>query len=245
MGTAPVALITGGAQRVGAVVARDLHRAGYDLVLHYRRSAAPAAALQGELEQQRPGSVLLVSGDLLDLDIIPGLIEQAIDRFGRLDALINNASSFYPTPIGDITSAQWDDLIGSNLRAPLFLSQAAAPHLKASRGVIVNMVDIHADRPLKDHPVYCIAKAGVAMLTRSLARELAPEVRCNGIAPGAILWPEQGLDAGAKDGMLARIPLARRGDPSDIARTILFLLRDADYISGQVIAVDGGRSVVA
>ena len=243
--SAPVVLITGGARRVGAEVARCLHAAGMDIVLHYRRSAESAEDLAAELQAQRPGSVLLVSGDLLDLDIIPGLIEQAVAHFGRLDYLVNNASSFYPTPMGQITAADWDDLIGSNLRAPLFLGQAAAPHLARSAGAIVNMVDIYADRPLGDHIVYGIAKAGVAMLTRTLALELAPEVRCNGIAPGAILWPEAGLDKEAQAAMLARIPLARRGEPADIANTILFLLRDAGYITGQVIAVDGGRSVVA
>ena len=237
-------LITGAARRVGAEVARTLHQAGINLALHYRSSAEPAEALAAELQAQRPDSVLLVSGDLLDLDIIPGLVDDTVAHFGRLDYLINNASSFYPTPVGDIGIEQWDDLIGTNLRAPLFLSQAAAPHLRRSRGAIVNMVDIHADRPLKDHVVYGIAKAGIAMLTRSLARELGPEVRCNGIAPGAILWPETGLSDEQRQAMLARIPLARRGDPSDIASTMLFLLRDADYISGQVLAVDGGRSVV-
>jgi pteridine reductase len=242
---ARVVMITGGARRVGAEVARCLHAAGMDIVLHYRRSVGPAEALATELQARRPGSVLLVSGDLLDLDIIPGLIEQAVTHFGRLDFLVNNASSFYPTPMGQISAADWDDLIGSNLRAPLFLSQAAAPHLARAGGAIVNMVDIHAERPLKDHIVYGIAKAGVAMLTRTLALELAPEVRCNGIAPGAILWPEAGLDDAAQALMLARIPLARRGEPADIAATILFLLRDAAYITGQVIAVDGGRSMVA
>ena len=239
----PVALITGSARRVGAEVARTLHRAGIDLALHYRRSAGPAQALADELQAQRPDSVLLIKGDLLELDIIPGLIEKTVARFGRLDYLVNNASSFYPTPLGEITAAHWDDLIGSNLRAPLFLAQAAAPHLRHSHGAIVNMVDIHANRPLKDHTVYGIAKAGVAMLTRSLARELGPEVRCNGIAPGAILWPENGLSDADRQQILAAIPLARRGDPADIATTLLFLLRDADYISGQVLAVDGGRSV--
>ena len=241
---APVALITGAARRVGAEVARCLHAAGMDIVLHYRRSAGPAEALAAELQARRPGSVLLVSGDLLDLDIIPGLIDRTVAHFGRLDYLVNNASSFYPTPIGQISAADWDELIGSNLRAPLFLSQAAAPHLAQSGGAIVNMVDIHAQRPLPDHIVYGIAKSGVAMLTRTLALELAPEVRCNGIAPGAILWPEAGLDDAAQAAMLARIPLGRRGEPADIATTILFLLRDAVYITGQVIAVDGGRSVV-
>jgi len=244
-GSAPVALITGAARRVGAEVARTLHRNGINIALHYRSSAAPAEALANELLAERPQSVLLVSGDLLDLDIIPGLIERTVAHFGRLDYLVNNASSFYPTPIGEIDARQWDELIGSNLRAPLFLSQAAVPHLRRSRGAIVNMVDIHADRPLKDHSVYVIAKAGVAMLTRSLARELGPEIRCNGIAPGAILWPESGLSAQQRDAMLADIPLARRGDPADIATTVLFLLRDAHYISGQIVAVDGGRSVVA
>lgn len=242
---APVALVTGAARRIGAEVARTLHAAGIDLVLHYRNSAAPAEALAAELKARRPDSVLLLAADLLDLDALPVLVEQTVAHFGRLDYLVNNASSFYPTPFGSITAQQWDDLVGSNLRAPLFLSQAAAPHLAASGGAIVNMVDIHAERPLKDHPVYVVAKAGVAMLTRSLALELGPRVRCNGVAPGAILWPESGLGPQAMAERLARIPLARRGDPSDIATTVLFLLRDATYINGQVIAVDGGRSLVA
>lgn len=238
-----VVLITGAAHRIGAATARILHAAGANIVLHYRNSAAGAEALQGELNGLRADSVSLVQGDLLDTASLPALVEQAYAAWGRLDVLINNASTFYPTPVGTVTEAQWDDLMGSNLKAPFFLAQAAAPHLKTERGCIVNIVDIHADRPLKEHPVYSMAKAGLVMMTKSLACELGPEVRVNAIAPGAILWPENDMDHSTKARIIERTFLKRQGSPQDIARAALFLIRDADYTSGQVLKVDGGRSL--
>lgn len=234
-------LLTGGARRIGAAIARTLHQAGMNLALHYRVSTEAAEALRDELNRRRAESVLLLQADLRDTASLPALVEHTVARWGRLDALVNNASSFYATPLGRTTEAEWDDLLASNLKAPFFLSQAAAPHLRAVGGSIVNLVDIYAQRPLQNHPVYCTAKAGLAMLTRSLAWELGPAVRVNGIAPGAILWPEQGVSETAKAQLLSRIPLRRRGEPEDIARTVLFLLQDAGYISGQIIAVDGGH----
>jgi pteridine reductase len=244
--TGKAALITGGARRVGAQIARTLHAQGMNLIIHYRSSSDDARALQTELEQQRPKSVVLVKGDLLKVALMPGIVDEAAAAFGRLDALVNNASSFYPTPVGQASEAQWEDLFGTNLKAPFFLAQAAAPHLKKAHGCIVNIADIHADRPIKRYPIYCMAKAGVVMLTKSLARELAPEVRVNAIAPGTIMWPEgeAEVNEAQKQEMLARIPMRRTGGPDDIARTALFLIRDAGYINGQVIAVDGGRTVV-
>jgi pteridine reductase len=236
-------LITGAAHRVGAVIARTLHAAGMRIILHYRSSQAMAKALADELNGQRPDSAAMLGADLLDLDQIEPLVEAAADAFGRLDVLVNNASTFYPTPVGEIDAAQWDDLIGTNLRAPLFLAQAAVPYLRLSRGCIVNIVDIHAERPLAEYPVYSIAKAGLAMLTKSMARELGPEIRCNGIAPGAILWPEASMSDAVKQTILSRTALKRRGDPTDIARAVRFFILDADYVSGQILAVDGGRSV--
>ena len=238
-----MALITGAAARIGAEIARTLHAQGMDLALHYRSSAAEAQALQVELEQRRPGSVLLVHADLNDTVALPQLIEQVANFRLRLDLLVNNASSFYPTPLDTATEAQWDDLFGSNLKGPFFLAQAAAPLLRASAGAIVNLVDIHAERPLADHPLYCMAKAGNAMMVRALARDLGPAVRVNGVAPGAILWPEHGKDEAAQRDILTRTALGRPGTPADVARTVLFLVRDADYITGQIINVDGGRTV--
>jgi pteridine reductase len=238
-----VALITGAAQRIGAQIARLLHVQGVDLVLHYRKSADAAQALADALNAERAGSIRLVQADLLD-DAAPALLVEAVRAFrDRLDILVNNASSFYPTPLEQTTQAQWNELMGSNLKAPFFLAQGAASLLRASRGCIVNLVDIHAERPLAGHPVYSIAKAGNAMLVKTLARELGPEVRVNGIAPGAILWPEQGLSGEAKREILARTALERPGSPLDIARALLFLVRDAHYITGQIINVDGGRTL--
>jgi len=237
-----VALITGAAQRVGAEIARELHRSGLRVVIHYRASAAAATALKDELLAVRPDSAALIRGDLLDSATLPTLVEQARRTWGRLDVLVNNASSFYPTPVGSIGETQWDDLIGSNLKAPLFLSQAAAPLLAAQQGCIVNIVDIHADRPLKGYPLYCAAKAGLAMLTKSLARELAPSIRVNAVAPGAILWPEHASEE-TRRAIISRTALKRQGDPRDIARTVRFLVTEADYITGQIITVDGGRSL--
>lgn len=237
-----VGLVTGAAHRLGAEILRNLHAEGMSLVLHYRNSRAPAEALRDELEADHPGSVLLIQADLHRIADFPEIIRQIQGRFGRLDLLVNNASSFYPTPIASASEADWDDLMGSNLKAPFFLAQAAAPLLRANGGCIVNLVDIHADRPLKNHPIYSAAKAGNAMLVKALARELGPEIRVNGVAPGAILWPEQGPDAEDRQEIIKRTPLKRPGTPEDIARTVLFLARDADYITGQIIAVDGGRS---
>lgn len=236
-------LITGGARRVGASIVRTLHDAGAHVLIHHRDSAADARALADELNTARPGSVAIETGNLLDGEVPPRLVEAALREFGQLDILINNASTFYPTAVGDITPADWDDLMGSNLKAPMFLSQAAAPSLRITRGLILNMVDIHALRPLKGHPVYSIAKAGLAMLTRSLARELGPDIRVNGIAPGPVLWPEHAVDDAVKREIIAKTALKRHGTPQDIARTALFLAKDAPYITGQIIAVDGGRSI--
>ena len=240
-----VVLITAGAKRVGAAICRKLHLRGASLMVHYRSSLEEAQGLETELNQIRPGSVALVQADLLDIPQIPGLISQTIQKFGKLDALINNASSFFATPVGAITEAGWDDLIGSNLKAPLFLSQEAAPHLKNQLGCIVNIVDIHADRPLKNYVIYSSAKAGLSSLTRSLALELAPEIRVNGVSPGPILWPEndEWKDLSVRQSIISKTLLKRMGEPDDIARTVLFLIADAPYITGQIIAVDGGRSV--
>lgn len=240
----PVALVTGAARRVGAEVVRTLHAAGHDCVVHYHHSAEHAHALQLELNAIREDSIELIQANLLDPDQYQPLVNKAREFKGRLDCLVNNASTFYPTPVGDITMQDWDDLVGSNLKAPLFLGQAAAAALRESGGCIVNIADIHAQRPLKEHTVYSIAKAGVIMLTRSLARELGPEVRVNAVAPGAILWPENDMDELTKQRIVSRVALKRQGEPSDIATTILFLVRDAPYITGQVIAVDGGRSLI-
>jgi pteridine reductase len=238
-----VVLITGGARRVGAEIARTLHAAGANVFIHYRSSAAAAIALADEFNKIRPGSAAIHAAHLLNAEAPERLVAAAVLEFGRLDILINNASSFYPTPVGTITVPQWDDLMGSNLQAPLFLSQAAAPSLRAQRGLIINMIDIHALRPLRAHPVYSTAKAGLAMLTRSLARELGPEIRVNGIAPGPVLWPDGGMDPELKQEIIDKTALKRQGTPQDIARTALFLAKDAPYITGQIIAVDGGRSI--
>ncbi|MDH3613663.1 MAG: pteridine reductase [Gammaproteobacteria bacterium] len=238
-----VALITGAARRVGAVIAARLHQSGADVAIHYRGSADAAAALVQELNAQRPDSAAAFKADLIDTSSIPALVADIVHWRGRLDVLINNASSFYPTPPGEITEAHWDDLIGSNLKAPLFLSQAALPELRKTKGVIINIVDIHAQRPLKNHTVYGPAKAALAMLTRSLAKDLAPDVRVNGVSPGAILWPEDGMGEETRESILKQIPLQRAGDPNDIAGCVLYLVRDATYVTGQIIAVDGGRSI--
>jgi pteridine reductase len=236
-------LVTGGAKRLGAAIGRRLHAAGADVVVHYHRSRPAAEALVAELGAARAGSAVAVCADLNDVERLPELVQAALARFGRLDVLVNNASTFYPTPVGSITAAQFDDLVGTNLRAPLFLSQAAAPALRASRGLILNMVDIHGRRPLRAHPVYSAAKAGLVMLTKSLARELGPEVRVNAIAPGPVLWPERDLDDALKSEIVAKTALKRSGSPDDIARAAHFFAVDAPYVTGQVIAVDGGRSL--
>jgi len=237
------ALVTGGAKRVGAVIAQTLHQAGYNVIIHCRLSRQAADDLSQVLNSERADSAKVIQGDLNNETIYNNLIEQAFQCWNRLDVLINNASSFYPTPIGSITQDDWNNLINSNMKAPLFLAQAAAPYLKQTQGSIVNMIDVHAQRPMKEHPVYCAAKAGLAMLTMSLAKELGPEVRVNGVAPGAILWPANNMTEHTKNLILERTALKRPGQPIDIAKTILFLIKDADYITGQIIAVDGGRSL--
>ncbi len=237
------ALITGAARRIGAVVTERLHTAGVNFAIHYRSSDADAKELCNRLNDSRPESAEIFAADLNDTAGLTGLVEAVAEWGGGLDILINNASSFYPTPIGSITESQWDDLIGSNLKAHLFLSQAAWAHLKSSQGVIINLLDIHSRRPLKDHPVYGCAKAGLSMLTLSLAKDMAPEVRVNGISPGAILWPEEGMTESTKEIILNQVPLKKPGDPGDIADCVLYLVRDASYVTGQIIAVDGGRSI--
>lgn len=240
-----VVLVTGGAKRVGAAICRRLHAAGATLMVHYRSSAAEARALVSELTAQRSDSVALTQADLLKAASFAGLIKETVRSFGRLDALVNNASSFYPTAVGEITEKAWDDIMGTNLKAPLFLSQAAARELRKTHGCIVNIVDIHAEVPLKNHVVYNVAKGGLLALTRSLARELGPEVRVNGIAPGTILWPDDDTwqDEVARQRIINQTALKRIGEPDDIAKAVEFLIAAAPYVTGQVIAVDGGRSV--
>lgn len=239
-----VVLVTGGAKRVGAAIARRLHRAGANLVLHYRASKSDAQALQSELNAARASSAATVQANLLNVAELPELVRSCVTRFGRLDVLVNNASSFHATPIGEIKLADWDDLVGTNLKAPLFLAQAAAPHLKKTGGCIVNITDIHAERPLKHYVVYSVAKAGLAGLTRSLARDLGPEVRVNGVAPGPILWPDDGsFDEVARQRVISHTLLKRVGDPADIAAAVHYLVAEAPFVTGQIIAVDGGRSV--
>lgn len=237
----PVALVTGAARRIGATIARTLHAAGYDLALHCRHSRAEMEALAAELDQARPHGTLVLQADLADAGRLPALVDAAVARFGRLDGLVNNASTFQPTPLGTITAADWDASFATNARAPLLLAQAAAPHLSARRGAIVNLIDIYAERPLANHSVYGMAKAALAAATRALALELAPAVRVNGVAPGAVLWPESGKSDEEKRALLERTPLARMGTPQDIASAVLWLLRDAAFVTGEVIRVDGGR----
>lgn len=238
-------LITGGAKRVGAAICRRLHQAGANLMVHYRASVVEARALQAELNTKRPGSVTLIQADLLDCDSFPNLIQTTLTSFGRLDVLINNASSFYASPLGEITENSWLDLMGTNLKAPLFLAQAAAVELRRHHGCIVNITDIHAERPMKSYVVYSIAKAGLVGLTRSLARELGPHVRVNAVAPGPIIWPEDApeLDEVSRQRIISHTILKQAGDPDDIARAVYYLIAEASYVTGQVINVDGGRSV--
>lgn len=239
----PVALITGGAKRVGAVIARTLHAAGYDLALHCRHSMTEADALAAELSAQRADSALVLQADLADLHALPKLIDTTLARYGRLDALVNNASAFYPTPLEIATITQWNELFASNAQAPFFLAQAALPALRATRGAIVNLVDIYAERALAQHPIYVMAKAALAAMTRCLALDLGPDVRVNGVAPGAVMWPSDGKPYAEQETMLARTPLQRSGTPEDVASAVLWLLRDAPFVTGQIIRVDGGRSV--
>ncbi len=238
-----VVLITGGAKRIGAATSRVLHSAGMNIAIHYRSSQQEADELSYELNQQRENSAAVIQGDLDDDHVYSRLVEDTVEVWGRLDVLINNASSFFPTPIGTITLGHWHNLVNSNMKAPLFLSQAATPYLRENNGCIINMVDIHGFRPMRKHPVYSAAKAGLAMLTQALAQELGPEIRVNGIGPGAILWPDNDMDENSKQRIIERTALKRHGEPEDIAKAILFLVRDAGYITGHIVPVDGGRSL--
>jgi len=237
------ALVTGAARRVGAEIARTLHAAGANVVLHYRSSSEEASALAQALNEARPDSVTLAQCDLLDSAALSELADTAATAFGGLDVLVNNASSFYPTPVGDIDEDDWNDLIGTNLKAPLFLSQAAAGALRERNGLIVNLADIHGVRPMRRHPVYCVAKAGLIMLTKSLARELGPRVRVNAISPGPVMWPEDGIDPALREKIIGRTALKRTGSAEDVARAVLFFATEAPFVTGQILAVDGGRSI--
>jgi pteridine reductase len=238
------AIVTGGARRVGAAIARRLHAAGASVLVHYRDSEAEASALAGELNGQRAKSAAIVKAELLAPIAPKALVSAALQAFGRLDLLVNNASSFFPVPLGELEASHWEELIGSNLRAPLFICQECAPQLARHEGAIVNIVDIHAERPLKGYPLYSIAKAGLAALTRALALELAPAVRVNGVAPGAIAWPEDGqFEDAERRRIVASTPLGRVGSPEDVAHAVQFLA-GATFITGQIVAVDGGRSQV-
>ena len=237
------ALVTGAARRVGAEIARALHGAGANVLLHYHTSAEDAASLEGELNALRAGSARLASCDLLDVAALPGLVAAATEAFGGLDLLVNNASTFFPTPVGDITEIDWNDLIGTNLKAPLFLTQAAKAALYASEGLVLNIADIHGLRPLRRYPVYSVAKAGLIMLTRALARELGPHVRVNAIAPGPVMWPADGLDQELQEKIISHTALKRAGSAAEVARTCLFFATEAPYVTGQVLAVAGGRSI--
>ncbi len=239
-----VVLITGAARRVGAAIARRLHGAGAKVVVHYHRSEREAQSLRDELNAIRADSVALIQADLLNLSGLAEMIRNTVARFDRLDVLVNNASTFHATPVGEIAESDWDSLVGTNVKAPLFLSQAAAPYLRKTMGCIVNITDIHAERPLKNYVVYSLAKSALAGLTLSLARELGPEIRVNAVAPGPILWPEDdSFDELARQRVISHTLLKRAGDPEDIARSVLFLVADAPYVTGQIIAVDGGRSI--
>jgi pteridine reductase len=240
-----IILVTGGARRIGETICQKLHSEGMNLMVHYRSSEREAQVLQTKLNQIRPGSVALIQADLLDITQLPILVNETIKHFGRIDSLVNNASSFYSSPIGKITEKSWDELIGCNLKAPLFLSQAAAPHLKKQHGCIINIVDIHSEWPLKKYMVYSSAQGGLATLTKSLALELAPEVRVNGVSPGPILWPENGewSDQITRQRIIDKTLLKRIGEPNDIAKAVFFLISDAPYITGQILTVDGGRSI--
>lgn len=242
-GERPVALITGASRRIGAAIARRLHAAGYDLALHHRRDDDRMDALIAELEAIRTGSTLELRAELADLDVLPLLVADTVMRFSRIDVLVNNASAFFATPVGQATAQQWDVLFAANARAPFFLAQAATPHLRATSGCIINLADIYGERPLRDHTLYCMAKAALVMMTRSLAKDLAPQVRVNAIAPGAVLWPEAGIDAERQRKLVANIALARVGDPLDVADAALYLIRDAHYTTGEILRVDGGRSL--
>jgi pteridine reductase len=237
-----VVLITGAAHRIGAVSARYLHEAGFNIILHYLSSRSPAQALQQELNAKRENSVVLVQADLLANNALNALAKEAYNAWQRLDVLVNNASTFYRTPIGSANDQHWDDLFGTNVKAPFFLAQAAAPFLRKTHGCIINMVDIHARRPLKEYSIYSMAKAALETMTKALARELGPEIRVNGVAPGAILWPDD-IDEVTKQRIVSKTFLKRKGEPEDIAKAIRFIIEDAPYMTGQIISIDGGRSL--
>lgn len=240
-----VILITGGAKRVGAAICRLLHANGAQLMIHYRSSTSEARALQAELNLKRANSVAIIQGDLLNLAVLPSMVQETVKHFGKLDVLINNASSYYATEIGEIDDDQWEDLVGSNLKAPLFLSQAAAPELRKQHGCIINITDMHVERPKKGYIVYSVAKAGLVTLTKSLAHELSPEVRVNAVAPGPVMWPEDNpqFDEVYRQRVISQTLLKRIGEPDDVAKAVKFLIQDAPFITGLVIAVDGGRSL--
>jgi len=240
-----VVLITGGAKRVGAAICRELHSSGSNLMIHYKTSIIEARALQAELNLQRANSVAIIQGDLLNISVMPNLVHETVNHFGKLDVLINNASSYYPTEIGHINEESWHDLMGSNLKAPMFLAQAAATELRKNHGCIVNITDMHIDRPKKGYVVYSVAKAGLVTLTKSLAHELSPEVRVNAVAPGPVQWPENNpqFDEVYRQRVISQTLLKRMGDASDIAKAVKFLVYDAPFITGHVLAVDGGRSL--
>jgi len=238
-----IAFITGAARRIGADIARSLHDIGTNVVLHYRNSAEEANILCDELNLIRDSSAVCIQADLADTGQIPALVEEASGIWGRLDILVNNASMFYPTPVDLTTEAHWHELNDSNLKAPFFLSQAVEPFLRKQKGCIVNIIDIHAERPLKGYSVYSITKAGLAALTRSLAKEFAPDVRVNGVAPGAIMWPESEVTDANKNKILERIALNRTGMSDDVTRAVLYFIREAQYVTGQILAVDGGRNL--
>lgn len=240
-----VILITGGAKRVGAAICRLLHANGAQLMIHYRSSTSEARALQAELNLKRANSVAIIQGDLLNLAVLPSMVQETVNHFGKLDVLINNASSYYATEIGEIDDDQWEDLVGSNLKAPLFLSQSAAPELRKQHGCIINITDMHVERPKKGYIVYSVAKAGLVTLTKSLAHELSPEVRVNAVAPGPVMWPEDNpqFDEVYRQRVISQTLLKRIGEPDDVAKAVKFLIQDAPFITGLVIAVDGGRSL--
>lgn len=239
----PIALITGGAKRVGAVTARSLHAAGYDLALHCRHSMTEAEALAAELTAQRANSALVLQAELADTRNLPRLIDAILAHYGRLDALVNNASAFYSTPIGEASVEQWNELFASNAQAPFFLAQAALPALRAAHGAIVNLVDIYAERSIANYPIYVMAKGALVAMTHTLALDLAPDIRVNGVAPGAVMWPSDGKSYDDQQAVMARTPLGRAGTPEDVASAVLWLLRDAPFVTGQIIRVDGGRSI--
>ncbi len=236
-------LITGGAKRIGAACARLLHESDFNILLHYRSSERNALELCDQLNGIRPDSARTVKADLAIRAELLSLADYAKTAWGGIDALVNNASSFYPTGIDQVSEHDWDDLIGSNLKAPFFLTQALLKELSARRGCVINITDIHAERGLKGYPVYSIAKAGLVAMTRVMAKELGPDIRVNAVSPGAILWPEQDMSESVKQEIVERIALKRSGVPDDIARAVRFLIKEADYITGQVIAVDGGRTL--